>query len=825
MPARFSRSICPKNPLILAGGFLIAAVSSMLGLASGAFGQQSVQRVTLPTQVPDVVARSQDLGASDPNRVLHVAVSLPYADPAGMAAFVDSVSDPASPNYLHFLTPEEVGARFGLPDKQVQSVVEHLTSAGFNITLVGKNRLSILAEGTVAQAEKAFGTSIHEFQTLRDDEPGNSRYFSHTTEPALPAAIASSVIDVAGLESFTKPQARILTPTQTRTLYADAPMYNAGTQGQGRTVGISSFDGFRLTNVPLYYSHFGLPTPSVGIGNNITVVAISGGAGSGTPGGEGDLDIQMALGMAPLCNLRIYDGGGSNLIGVLTQEANDNAADVITESYGWNLSTSTATSAHNLHLSMSAQGITYMAASGDNGTSLEPYSYPDYEPEVLQVGGTVATVNAAGARSSETGWSGSGGGWSTKNVSFNVLPSWQHGAGVPTTVNKRLVPDVALSASGSSGAYYFYNNGSLSTGSVGTSFASPVFAGSLAVAEQQLISQGGLPANAAGKQRFGRIQDLIYSQNGRADVWFDITSGSNGNLPSGGTSSAGTGWDTVTGWGAINFNAFVASMVPSCAPPSIVSNPTSAAVCLGNPATFAVNVTGTSLAYQWLAGTTPLNDGPTATGAVISGSTTHMMTITGVQSGDAGSYSCVISNTCGQGQSSGASLTVNAEPMIMQQPGAQTVCAQGTAVFTFATSGGSELTYQWRWTPPQSGTPINVAEGVNNDPTSGLPVFTAIGSQTASLSCSGFTNSFRIGQVLAFACASTNSCSNQTSTSAYLDICLADFNCSGGLSVQDIFDFLAAWFAGEPRSEFNQDGNLNVNDIFSFLGAWFSGCG
>ena len=79
---------------------------------------------------------------------------------------------------------------------------------------------------------------------------------------------------------------------------------------------------------------------------------------------------------------------------------------------------------------MSAQGITYMAASGDSGTTLEPYSYPNYDPEVLMVGGTVATTDASGNRTSEPGWASGGGGWSTNTATFNTLPSWQHGNGV-----------------------------------------------------------------------------------------------------------------------------------------------------------------------------------------------------------------------------------------------------------------------------------------------------------------------------------------------------------------------------------------------------------
>ncbi len=53
--------------------------------------------------------------------------------------------------------------------------------------------------------------------------------------------------------------------------------------------------------------------------------------------------------------------------------------------------------------------------------------------------------------------------------------------------------------------------------------------------------------------------------------------------------------------------------------------------------------------------------------------------------------------------------------------------------------------------------------------------------------------------------------------------CVADFNMSGGLEVQDIFDFLNAWFAGDPRADIN-GGGLAVQDIFDFLNLWFAGC-
>jgi hypothetical protein len=57
-----------------------------------------------------------------------------------------------------------------------------------------------------------------------------------------------------------------------------------------------------------------------------------------------------------------------------------------------------------------------------------------------------------------------------------------------------------------------------------------------------------------------------------------------------------------------------------------------------------------------------------------------------------------------------------------------------------------------------------------------------------------------------------------------LPTCPADFNCSGILEVQDIFDFLNAWLAADPRADFNSAGGLNNQDIFDYLNAWFAGC-
>ncbi len=54
--------------------------------------------------------------------------------------------------------------------------------------------------------------------------------------------------------------------------------------------------------------------------------------------------------------------------------------------------------------------------------------------------------------------------------------------------------------------------------------------------------------------------------------------------------------------------------------------------------------------------------------------------------------------------------------------------------------------------------------------------------------------------------------------------CPQNFNGADGLTVQDIFDFLAAWFSGQPAADFNHADGITVQDIFDFLAAWFAGC-
>ncbi len=65
---------------------------------------------------------------------------------------------------------------------------------------------------------------------------------------------------------------------------------------------------------------------------------------------------------------------------------------------------------------------------------------------------------------------------------------------------------------------------------------------------------------------------------------------------------------------------------------------------------------------------------------------------------------------------------------------------------------------------------------------------------------------------------------NITGTLQAATSCIADFNAGGQVTVQDLFDFLAAWFVNDPRADVNTAGGITVQDLFDYLALWFAGC-
>ena len=510
----------------------------------------------LASCLPRVVATREAavLGAARPQQELQLEIQLPLRNQPQLTQLLRELYDPNSPTFHHYLSVSAFTERFGPTTTDYQKVVAWAKSKGFNVTATTPNRRLVAVEGNVDTVNRAFSVSVNNYR-----HPTEGRtFYSPDREPTL-VGLAVPILQVIGLNNYSLPHPMLkrgvpalaagsgpsgeyLPKDMRAAYYGNGPL-----NGTGQTIGILSFDGYLASDVQLYYSKTGM-TSNVPI-KNVLVAGFDGACtstGSSTSStcddGEQVLDIVNAIGMAPgILQVLFYEG--SNDTQILNQMATDNAAKVLSSSWGWN--PADAASDDPIFQEFAAQGQTFVTASGDNGTyDSATYAFPGVDPYVTEVGGTdLTTSGPAGNWSAETAWSQSGGG----NVTGTPIPTWQQLPGVINSINQgstslRNSPDVAAEANFDNPTVI---NGSLVTGYGGTSFATPRWAGFLALVNQQSV--------ANGHGTLGFINPAIYSlgtSSSNSSAFHDITSGS--NPPTSGTGSgfsAVPGYDLVTGWG------------------------------------------------------------------------------------------------------------------------------------------------------------------------------------------------------------------------------------------------------------------------------------
>jgi kumamolisin len=478
-------------------------------------------------QVPDV----QDLGKRSAGLPVEVLVTLRFNHAAELHQLVREQSDPASSNYHRYLTPAEFAERFGPTADQLNQVVAELTRAGFQITKTSSNRLLVRATAPSSTVESYFKTEIH---TVNQPDAGEA--YMNVKPVLLPDVLVSLVKAVhANSLVVAKPGVRtdaitgpITGPDGGFTPVAIAQSFDYpvqhGTDGSGHTAAVIIDSDVRNTDLSNFFAFF--PITRTG---SVTRESVNGGVigkyKSGASGFECALDVETIAGLAPGGNVIIYIIPSLTNISIddaANKIVSDNKAEAVNMSFGGpEFKDATFESALTQG---NAQGITFVASSGDSGSNGGTVSTPAAEPHVLALGGTKITHNSTGYPHKQA-WSGSGGGVSK----IFTIPAYQNGVSGLASKTKRNVPDVALPA------YFtdtFFKGGWVAL--QGTSWSSPAY-----VALQ-------LEINEAKSSRFGWVNNNIYSvfKTSAYTDFFDVTKGSNGGF------SAKTGYDNVTGIGS-----------------------------------------------------------------------------------------------------------------------------------------------------------------------------------------------------------------------------------------------------------------------------------
>ncbi len=203
-----------------------------------------------------LVTQMQYLGPAGPGAMeVHVGVTMQNA--AGLAAYAQQVSDPSSPLYRHFLTPQEIGDRFGASQSDYTAAANYFASFGMKVG--GWPQREMLAvTGSYQQLGAAFGTTFGKYRI------GNIVGIAPISTPHLArVAPIASVDGLANVQLLHSDMVRVTnsfftgySPQQLANGFDYTGAYSAGYKGTGMTIGIigtGPIDSRDLTNYAALY--------------------------------------------------------------------------------------------------------------------------------------------------------------------------------------------------------------------------------------------------------------------------------------------------------------------------------------------------------------------------------------------------------------------------------------------------------------------------------------------------------------------------------------------------------------------------------------------
>ena len=582
---------------------------------------------------------------------LRIDIVLPVRDQGGLEGFLRQVYDPSSPIYRQFLTVEDFTNMFGPTQQDYDAVVQFAQTHGFAVIGGSRNAMDVQLKGSVGAIESAFHVTMGIYQHPTEDRT----FYAPDREPTVD--LPFQLWHISGLDNYSIP--RPLLQRRSEGVKSNATTgscpdqsfcgsdmraaYYEGTAltGTGQNIGLLEYAGFDIADVNTYYKNAGQTRTAnvTGISTDGTSIKCVYPKCDDT---EQTIDITQSLGMAPgVTTAYVYVASADPLddTAVLGAMSSDTPLPLnLSSSWSWKPADPTTDDPY--FEKMASQGQTFFQAAGDDSKwEAGDFVYPNEDANVVCVGGTdLTTTGPGGDWASETVWVDGGGGISPDKI---AIPSWQQLAGVITKANKgstvyRNGPDVSANAN-----FTFYVCADQQACSAnlygGTSFAAPMWAGYLALTNEQAATNGNPPP--------GFINPTIYplALGSTYDTLFhDITSGSNG-FP------AVTGYDLASGWGSPNGSGLINALAgtPS-ATFSLSANPSTITVAAGGSAKVTITSTiqnGFDAAVTLSASLTTVEFSPNPIPAPGSGTSSMFLKIP--SSAKAGTYTLTVTGSGG----------------------------------------------------------------------------------------------------------------------------------------------------------------------------------
>ena len=454
-----------RHHLIRRTAIAVGVTALTLPFATGAVNA-APDRQVLPGSTPAWAKPANQTGTPNSSQRVSVHVNLNLRDAAGAESLAAAVSNPNSGSYGRYLSASAFNKRFAPTDSQVSQVSQYLRGQGLDVSGVAQGNRWVEASGTVAQLNRAFGTTLNTYT-----------YRGHTLRaPAKQASLPANIAGLVGSISGLSQTGALRTPQHTQVAGTAAPKTASPAADKPTPSTCSSYwaqhsqtlpEAYGRTSYPTYICGYGAKQlqsayglkGSLATGHNGrgVTVAITDAYGSptmeadtnqwssdnGVPqfaagqyaeklftpfnlqdecggedgwNGEEAIDVEAAHGLAPGAKIQ-YVGAqncDTGLDTALNWIIQNHKADIISDSWGMageDLPADELKTEHSIFVQAATEGIGMYFSSGDYGdnleagvtTSVQP-DYPASDPFVTAVGGTSLAVGQNNNYEFETGW-------------------------------------------------------------------------------------------------------------------------------------------------------------------------------------------------------------------------------------------------------------------------------------------------------------------------------------------------------------------------------------------------------------------------------------
>ncbi len=498
----------------------------------------------LTQPIPNVYT---DLGVADENADFRALMGFPIQSEDQLAADILRWTDPTDSQFRNNPSASEWVNTYAPTQDDYDYVHDWLIDQGFAVNFEADNRLLMQFSGTVGTYNTAFETTLHNCER-KNPQQGDDSFivYCSVTTMSLPVKVANRVTGIVSADLPADPgplpgeagdvvdsppwSSDSFLPADVASIYGVEPLWNQGYHGEGARLGVAIGGMFKFNDVGSFWLSSGITRSDPVVVQTMEPVP--------SRNGEATLDVSWSGGVAWGADMTVYAGPDSrdtSMIYTFNQAIASDAVDVLTDSFSHREDSEpdlVRRSYNDASMEAASLGITVVAAAGDSSG----VDVPCDSPYVTCVGGSTVESWDRGAVSEST-WDGGGTGESGEVA----VPSWQKDV-LPSGASGRGVADVACSAGN---GYFMYYLGDWYE-YYGTSFASPVFAGTMAVVDGWR-KQNGMPGT-------GYLNPILYSDTAVQASFRDITSGRDGDY------RAGVGWDYPTGWGAPDAQALATAL-------------------------------------------------------------------------------------------------------------------------------------------------------------------------------------------------------------------------------------------------------------------------